>query len=84
MYSSGFPVLYLVAFLFYTVLYWVYKFFLIKFFQKNSKSNENLAIKSMSYIKNGIIIHMVIGGLMYTNISILTAIYDDKNSEIDL
>jgi len=84
MYSSGFPVLYPVAFIFYTVLYWVYKFFLIKFFQKTSKSNENLAIKSMSYIKYGIVIHMIIGGLMYTNISILSPIYDDTNSEIDL
>ena len=38
----------------------------------------------MSYIKFGIVIHMIIGGLMYTNISILTPIYDDTNSEIDL
>ena len=84
MYSSGIPVLYLVAFLFYTVLYWVYKFLLIKFFQKTSKSNENLAVKSMSYLKYGIVIHMIIGGLMYINISILTPIYDYSNSEIDL
>lgn len=84
MYSSGFPILYLVAFIFYSVLYWVYKFLLIKFFQKTNKSNDNLAIKSTSYIKYGIIIHMIIGGLMYTNINILTPIYGDSNSEINL
>ena len=38
----------------------------------------------MSYIKYGIIIHMIIGGLMFTNISILTPIYDDSSSSINL
>jgi len=78
MYSSGFPVLYPVAFIFYTVIYWVYKFFLLKFYSKSNRSNEILAIESMSYIKYGIIIHMIIGGLMYTNTNILTPKNDDN------
>ena len=81
MYSSGFPILYPIAFIFYLVLYWIYKFLILKFYSKSNRSNEILAIKSISYIKYGIIIHMIIGGLMYTNTNILTVNNDDLDSD---
>lgn len=72
MYSSGLPVLYIVACLFYIMLYWVYKFLLFKFYQKTSRFNENLPIHSIHMIKYAIVYHMVIGGFMYTNSRILS------------
>ena len=73
MYSSGLPVLYPLGCLFYIVLYWVVKILLLKYYQRTSHFNEELAIKSVGYIKYGIIFHMIVGGFMYTNSRILSS-----------
>jgi Kef-type K+ transport system membrane component KefB len=67
------PVLYPLAMLFYIVCFWVYKCLLLKYYARTSKFNEGIAIKSVSYIKYGVIFHMVIGSFMYTNSRILSS-----------
>jgi len=53
--------------IFYAVLYWVYKFLLLKFYQRTNKFNEELPIFSTTFIKIGLILHGIFGGLMLTN-----------------
>ena len=78
MYSSGLPVLYLVAAVFYLILYWVYKCLLLKYYQRTNRFNEQLAIYSIGYIKYGLLFHMLIGAFMYTNSRILSSSLDIK------
>lgn len=40
MFSTGMPILYPFAFIFYFIHYWVYKFLLIKFYAKTTKFNQ--------------------------------------------
>mmetsp|Transcript_11586 Transcript_11586/g.17530 ORF Transcript_11586/g.17530 Transcript_11586/m.17530 type:complete len:87 (+) Transcript_11586:3148-3408(+) len=60
------PILYLMGFIFYVIFYWVYKYLLLKFYQRTNKFNEELPIFSVGLIKFGLIIHLVFGGLMVT------------------
>ena len=73
MYSSGLPILYPISCIFYVILFWVYKYLLLKFYQKTSKFNEYLAIRSIRYIKYGVFFHMAIGCVMYTNSDIISS-----------
>ena len=80
MYSSGLPILYPISCFFYFILFWVYKFLLLKFYQKTSKFNEYLAIRSIRYIKYGVFFHMAVGSVMYTNSEIISS--QDKLDQI--
>lgn len=71
MYSTGMPLLYPFAAVFYTILYWVYKFLLLKFYQRTNRFNEELPIFSTNFIKFGLILHGIFGGLMLTNSSLI-------------
>mmetsp|Transcript_1780 Transcript_1780/g.3134 ORF Transcript_1780/g.3134 Transcript_1780/m.3134 type:complete len:279 (-) Transcript_1780:417-1253(-) len=65
-FSTGLPILYPFAFLFYLLLFWVYKLLLLKFYQRTNRFNEELPIKSLSYMKVGLILHLLVGGFMVT------------------
>jgi len=73
MFSSGLPVLYPIGCLFNIAMYWGTKALLLKFYQRTIKFNEGLATHTIGYIKYGILFHMIIGGLMYSNSSILSS-----------
>jgi len=67
MYSTGMPLLYPFACIFYFVLYWVYKFLLLKYYERTNRFNEELPIMTTGYIKVGLIFHGIFGGFMITN-----------------
>lgn len=67
MYSTGMPLLYPFACIFYFVLYWVYKFLLLKYYERTNRFNEELPIMTTGYIKVGLLLHGAFGGLMITN-----------------
>ena len=67
MYSTGLPVLYPFACVFYAVLYWVYKFLLLKYYERTNRFNEELPIYATGYIKVGLVLHGIFGGFMLTN-----------------
>ena len=77
MFSTGMPLLYLLAAIFYTVLYWVYKFLLLKFYMCTSRFNEGLPISATSTAKIALLFHVVFGGYMVTNSTILPDSTDD-------
>lgn len=67
MFSTGMPLLYPFGFVFYMILYWVYKVLLLKYYQKTNRFNERLPIYSTNYMKIGLFIHLFIGSLMLSN-----------------
>lgn len=67
MFSSGLPILYPIAFLFYFALYWVNKFLLLKYFQKSSKFNERLALHSIGYMKFGVLFNLIASTAFFTS-----------------
>lgn len=71
MFSTGMPLLYLLAAIFYTVLYWVYKFLLLKYYMRTSRFNEGLPISATSTAKVALLFHVMFGGYMVTNSQIL-------------
>lgn len=64
------------------VLYWVYKYLLLKYYQRTSKFNEELAIKSIKFIKYGLMFHMIGAMLMYSNTDLLSGITAEFDDEI--
>jgi hypothetical protein len=70
-YSSGLPILYPFAAIFFAVLYAVYKFLLLKYYAKTTKFNEELPMISIAYIKVALVIHMVFTVFMISNAKLL-------------
>jgi hypothetical protein len=70
-FSSGLPVLYPVAAISYFVLYWVYKALLLKYYAKTTEFDEDLPVRSIGYMKYGILFHMIVGTFMFTNSAII-------------
>lgn len=77
MYSGGLPILYPFASIFFLVLYWVYKFLLVKFYEKTTKFNEGLPLFATQLFKFGIIIHGIITAVMLTN----SKLFPDQSDE---
>jgi len=71
MFSTGLPILYPFAAVFYFGFYWAYKFLLLKYYMKTSKFTSELPIRSTSYIPAAVLMHIFIGGLMVTNSNLL-------------
>jgi len=67
MFSTGMPLLYPFAMIFYIVLFCVYKFLLLKYYQTTNRFNEQLPIEAVGHIKTGLFFHLVIGSLMISN-----------------
>lgn len=80
-FSSGLPILYPFAMGFNFVLYWVYKYLLLKYYQRTSKFNEELPLKSIKFIKYGLLFHMIGAMLMYSNTDMLSGIPAGKDEE---
>jgi hypothetical protein len=71
MYSTGLPILNIFAFFFYLIFFFVYKYLLIKYYQKTSSFDQELPLFTTSYIKVGIFFHIICGGIMLTNSDII-------------
>jgi hypothetical protein len=75
-FSSGLPIMYPVAFVSYAVLYWVYKCLLVKYYSKTTQFDEDLPLRSIDYMKYGIVFHMAVGAFMFTNSAVLASSED--------
>lgn len=79
-FSTGIPLLYFFGFVFFFLLFWVYKFLLLKYYARTHKFNEQLPLESIKFFKYGIFIHLLIGGFMVTYSQLLPD-YDDEDYE---
>ena len=71
MYSSGLPVLYPFACVFYFANYWMYKMLLLKYYSTTRNFNEDLALYSAQYLWYALSIHVVTVFVMLSNPTIL-------------
>ena len=67
MFSAGLPILYPFACAAFFVLFWVYKSLLLKFYKKTTNFNQDLPSYSITLVKYGLLLHGVLGLVMYTN-----------------
>jgi hypothetical protein len=72
-YSGGQPLLYIVGFLNYFVLYWVFKFLLVKFYKKTTAFNQELPITSIRYFRISLVFHFLLALVSFTNSNLLSA-----------
>ena len=72
-YSAGMPALYAIGCLNFTVLFWVYKYLLLKQYTKTTAFDQKLCIESMSLFKYAVIFHLFFGAWFYSNSNILSA-----------
>lgn len=85
MYSSGLPILYPFATIFYFVLYWVYKGLLLKYYARTTVFDKDIPIESLWWVKFGLVIHLFIGSIMLSNQSFFPASTKDSSiSEDDI
>lgn len=78
MYSTGMPILYPFAALFYLILYWVYKGLLLKYYSRTTKFNEEIPMKALGWVKFGLVMHIFIGSLMLSNQNYFPTIQDEE------
>lgn len=73
MYSSGLPIMFLIALVNFSIIYWIDKYLLLRFY-KTPKNYSDVSIKfTISEMKWGIIFHFIFGALMYSNERILSS-----------
>lgn len=83
MFSTGMPLLYPFAFTFYIILFLVYKFLLIHYYQKTTQFNHELPMMATQYIKVGIILHIVFSALMVTQTGIIPPEHNEEEDQDD-
>lgn len=72
-YSGGMPCLYPIGCLNFFVLYWVYKYLLLKMYCKTTSFDQQLCLSSMALFKYAVIFHLFFGAFFYSNSNILSA-----------
>lgn len=81
-FSGGLPVCYLIAAVYFFVFYWVYKFLLLKVYQKTTRFNEDLPLQSINLLRYGLFFHIFITLLMISNHRLLPSIEETDLGEL--
>lgn len=77
LFGAGIPILYFIAFLFFTVSYWADCFLLFNCYRKPINFDHSMALKSMKWFKYALVFHLICGMFMFSNSSILPYYSDD-------
>lgn len=83
MYSSGLPIMYPLAAIFYMVLYWVYKGLLLKYYARTTVFDKDIPIESLSWVKFGLFAHLFIGSIMLSNQNFFPASTKDSDLKLE-
>jgi hypothetical protein len=67
MYSATMPILLPFAFFFYGLLFWVYKFLLLRFYERTTSFNEELPKQLPKWVKVALVVHGIATLVMLTN-----------------
>mmetsp|Transcript_16493 Transcript_16493/g.11841 ORF Transcript_16493/g.11841 Transcript_16493/m.11841 type:complete len:380 (+) Transcript_16493:1490-2629(+) len=79
-YSAGIPVLYMVQFISLFITYWLDKLLFFSYYRKPPTYDVNLTLDSVMLMKYAVVIHFVIGFIMYSNSTVLSSnIYEKAN-----
>jgi hypothetical protein len=66
-FSSGMPILYFFAFLYYLFAYWFDKYLILNFYRKPLTFNEDVPVASLSFFKYPVLIHFLFGIFMLSS-----------------
>mmetsp|Transcript_22060 Transcript_22060/g.21240 ORF Transcript_22060/g.21240 Transcript_22060/m.21240 type:complete len:481 (+) Transcript_22060:2146-3588(+) len=72
-YSAGIPFLYMVQFSSLFITYWLDKMLFLKYYKKPPSYDVNLTLDSIKLLKYAVLIHFIIGFIMYSNSTILSS-----------
>ena len=73
MYSPGMPLLFVITACNFTIIYWVDKILLLRFYKTPKNYDEQSIMYSLHEMKFGFLFHFVIGSLVYSNDRILSS-----------
>ena len=76
MYSSGLPSLIALNFLNFTIIYWLDKWLLLRFYAKSMNYDEKFSKSVMNELKYPFAFHFIIGRLVYANSNIFSRFGD--------
>jgi hypothetical protein len=74
MFSAGLPVLYPVAVIFFTVTYWCDKYLVLRHYKKPPVFDNFLALRTIEWFKYALVMHILVGALMFGNDDILPVV----------
>lgn len=80
MYSSGMPLLYPMAMLFFAITYLVNKMLIFKYFQTLANLTRTIPLFSIKFLRFGLMIHMILSAFMLTN-PIIFSTFVNQNPE---
>jgi hypothetical protein len=70
-YSSGIPILYPIAAIYLTSVYWTDKYQLFNMYKQPPMLDSYIALKTLAWFKFALFFHVLVGTLMYANSEIL-------------
>lgn len=71
MYSTAMPVLFPFACIFYILFYWVYKFLLLKYYERTTRFNQELPIYILGWMKFALVLHGLFSLLMISDSNLM-------------
>lgn len=72
MYSPALPILFLMAIINFTIIYWVDKWLLLRFYRKPKNYDEKSILFLVHEMKLSFLFHFIIGTFVYSNDRILS------------
>ena len=78
MYSSGIPVLYPICAFYFAVTYWFDKYMLFRWYKRPVMLDNYIAMRTLSWFKFALLLHVLIGVVMYSNNEILKTNVSDE------
>lgn len=73
LYTSGIPILYPIACLYFCVVYVCDKYMLFRWYKKPAVLDGHIALNSLEWFKFAILLHVVCGSIMYSSSDILNS-----------
>lgn len=80
-YSVSMPLIFVMAFLFYFLFFWVYKTLLLKFYRRTVSFNEDLPMSTIKWIKFSLVVHGLTSIFLISDMNLmpLSDPFDDFN-----
>ena len=72
LYGPGFPIMYILAIVYFTASYWNYKRLFFTWHQTSFGFNEDVALRSVALIKWALLFHLLMAMMMFSNKRVLT------------
>jgi hypothetical protein len=83
-YGSGLPIMYLISMIYFFTCYWFDKFLIFHHHSKPHYFDEQLSLKITNWFKLGVVLHLIVGILMFSNAKILPVTQESYGDALQL